>query len=212
MRLKITGLPCKGLVTASQLLAERPPAIQREWRLESLLGRFVEISGGATTSALTCTASLILQAQLLGESAAWVAGGTSIFFPPDFADSGIDLDALPVVRAGNPHKAARAAGHLLRAGSFALVVLDVEDNSRLSQADQTSLSGLAHHANTALVCLTRRTGSASPTGSLVSLRLEADRARLGFDRFRCEYLVVKDKRQGPGWRHQEVCRGTDGLC
>ena len=53
--------------------------------------------------------------------------------------------------------------------------------------------------------------SASSLSSLVSLRAVATRQREGSARFRCTVQVGKDKRRGPGWRVDELCRAPAGL-
>jgi recombination protein RecA len=172
---------------------------ETEWRIEALAGRLVEISGSAPTATLTAAASLILEAQRQGELAAWVGARDSIFFPPDFAASGIDLNGLPfaasgidlnglpVIRAADEKRAWRATDALLRSGGFAVVVIDLGYRADLPLDVQTRLAGLARKHHTVLLCITRK-GRQVPS--------------LGF----------KDKRQGPGWGHSEVCRGPDGLC
>jgi recombination protein RecA len=200
---------------ASRAHAPAPGASSREdggWRLDALSGRLAEISCSGATAALTAATALVLEAQLRGEPAAWVAVGDSIFFPPDLARSGIDLDALPVVRVPDVRSALRAADPLLRSGAFALVVLDLGAEIGIPGAAQTRLAGLAKKHHTALLCLTRKQRDASSLGSLVSLRGESRIKRTAFDRFTWELHIIKDKRRGPGWRHAEVCRGPDGLC
>lgn len=182
------------------------------WGLHALSGRFIEFSGTASTAALTAAAALILEAQRRGELAAWIAARESTFYPPDFAASGIDLEALPVVHAPNALKAARVADTLLRSGGFAMLVIDLGALTEFSIAIQTRLAGLAKKHNTAVVCITRHSDRQVSTGSLVSLRSEIEKTRDGFDRFVCETHVVKDKQRTPGWRHREVYRGPDGLC
>lgn len=201
----------RGVVTARRLLADRPAGDEGGWCLEALLGRFVEISGGANTAALTCVTALVLEAQTRAEPVAWITRPASSFFPPDLADTGVDLAALPVVRAQEPRQAVRAADHLLRSGGFGLVVLDLTDAPLLSCAAQTRLAGLANHAHTALVCLTRKSPAAPSLGSLVSLRLDTARTCAGNGRFACEYRVLKDKRRGPGRQQEEFRHGPDGL-
>jgi len=201
----------RGVITARQLLASRAAGAGEGWRLDALPGRFVEISGGANTAALTCVATLLFEAQTRAEPVAWIAGRLSTFFPPDLADAGIDLAALPVVRARDSRQIVRAADHLLRSGGFGLVVLDLADAPPLPCAAQTRLAGLASHAHTALVCLTRKTPAAPSLGSLVSLRVDTAKARAKGDGFTCTYRVVKDKRRGPGWQQEEFRHGPDGL-
>lgn len=188
------------------------PASGQQWRLGVFAGRLAELSRAQGTPSLTAAASLILQAQQQGEPSAWIAAGDSIFFPPDLAHSGIDLAALPVVRVTSSIAAARAADRLLRSGAFAVVVLDLQTQAFLHAAVQTRLAALAKRHHTALLCLTRTSRERPSLGSLVSVRGVGMLERASFDRFTWTLDFLKDKRQGPGWSHAEVCRGPDGLC
>ena len=202
----------KGVVAASCLFDPAGVSPADTWCLDTLAGRLVEIPSRRAPALMTMTAALVLQAQRRGELAAWVGEGDAIFYPPDFARSGIDLAALPVVRVETSIQAARAADALLRSGGFALVVLDLGQRGELRVASQTRLSGLARKHNAVLLCITRSDRSRASLGSLVSIRAEMEKKRSGFNRFTCELHVVKDKRTGPGWGHVEVCCGPDGLC
>ena len=203
----------KGVVAARELVRLAPEIAEEPWSAEALAGRFVEISGGSATAALTTVAGLLVQVQERGELAAWVGRAESIFFPPDFAASGIDLAALPVVHAENVTQMARAADTLLRSGGFALVVLDLDGRVELPMSMQTRLVGLAKQHHAALVCITRAIRQAtSARGSLVSLRVETERARTAPGCFTCTLRAVKDKRRAPGWTHREMCHGPDGVC
>ena len=207
----------KGVFVASRIRKQPLSTGESVWGLDALAGRFVEITGTTASAALTTSASLILQSQQRGDFSAWISAHRSIFYPPDFAASGIDLDALPVIQIEDISKAARAVEALLRSGGFALILFDIfdrRDGVGLTITSQTRLAGLARKHNTALVCLTRK---GRRTGSLVSIRAESEMKRLGFDRFSCELRVVKDKsgldlsgRRGH-WG-SEVWRGPDGLC
>ena len=170
----------------------------------------VEVSSATTGASLTAATSLVLEAQHAGEPAAWITTGDSSFYPPDVAASGVDLEALIVVRAEST-RAARAADHLLRSGGFTIVVLDLAEDSRLRMSVQSRLSGLANAHRCAVVCLTRKTGDTPSIGSLVSIRGETAVTREEFDRFAWEIHVIKDKRRGPGWSHSQRCRGPEGL-
>ena len=183
----------------------------REWTLETLAGRMVELSSNAASATLTAATSLVLQCQRRGEPAAWILGGASSFYPPDVAASGVDLAALVVVRAGSTIRAARAADHLLRSGGFALVILDIVEDPALRMNVQSRLAGLAHAHRSAVVCLTRKKTDAPSIGSLVSLRGDTTVTRTGFDEFTWDIEIVKDKRRGPGWSHSGLCRGPEGL-
>jgi recombination protein RecA len=185
--------------------------------MAELSGRMVELSGRGASAVLTAAAGLVLEAQQAGEPVAWIARQAT-FFPPDLAESGIDLEALVVVRieAGSHdralHPALRATEHLLRSGAFGLVVLDLGRATDLSLAAQSRLGSLAQKHDSALLCLTEKDDQAPSLGSLVSLRATAHRQPLpGQQRFLCKIQVLKDKRRGPRWVHTEVCRGPTGL-
>ena len=184
----------------------------RDWSLLSLAGRLTEIADSGSAPSMTAAAALILQAQQRGEPAAWIGFGNSIFFPPDFAEWGIDLDALPVVRVPDALAASRAADQLLRSGAFGLVVLDLKAETRMHMAVQSRLAALARRHHAVLLCLTRKKQGAPSLGPLVSLHGEGRISRTAFSRFDWEIRIVKDKLGAPGWSHSESCRGTDGLC
>jgi recombination protein RecA len=186
----------------------------REWTLDSLAGRFAELSSPAAGASLTAAIALVRDAQLRAEPAAWISVGGSIFYPPDVAASGVDLDALPVVRAADKRAGARAADHLLRSGGFAVIVMDLGPHHSLRMSMQSRLSGLAKKHRTVLLCLTRKNTDAPSIGSLVSIRGEATVEKTGFDRFAWQVRVIKDKRRGPGWRYtpENLYRGPEGLC
>ncbi len=203
------AIPASGAAPARRQPARETP---RAWNLSSLAGRLTEMSDSGAAPALTAAAALILQAQQRGEPAAWIGFGNSIFFPPDFAEWGIDLKALPVVRVPDALAASRAADQLLRSGAFGLVVLDLKAEARMHMAVQSRLAALARKHHAALLCLTRKKRGAPSLGPLVSLHGEGRITRTAFSRFDWEVRVVKDKRGAPGWSHMESCRGTDGLC
>jgi len=181
------------------------------WRLSAFSGRFGEISGGHACASLTLAFRLVLEAQQLEEPVAWISGNESVFFPPDAAEAGVDLDILVVILASETLQVARAADHLLRSGAFGLVVMDLGTRSHLPLHAQTRLIGLSNKHDTALVCLTEKESDRPSISPLISLRAQAVRTRRLGDRYRCEARIIKDKRRGPGWTHAEICRAPDGL-
>jgi len=186
------------------------PSVPR-WGLEQVAGRLVEISGVGATAALTVAFGLVLEAQRQGEPVAWITLQERSFYPPDTAEGGVDLDALVVVQVPDARAATHAADQLIRSGAFGLIVLDLSAAAAVPTPLQTRLVGLAQKHRTAILCITEK-GSGSPSlGSLVSLRVQAERGRLAGDRFSCRLAVLKDKRRGPTWTHAEVCRGPAGL-
>ncbi|CBE68354.1 MAG: recombinase A [Candidatus Methylomirabilis oxygeniifera] len=190
------------------------------WSLEQVTGRLVEISGVGATAPLTLAFGLVLQAQRQNEPVVWITRDDSLFYPPDTAESGVDLDILTIVRVPDNRAVARAADQLVRSGAFGLVVLDLSAPARAPRAGgcdvpvplQTRLAGLANKHQTALLCLTTKEDGAPSLGPLVSLRVTARRKRFTDSRFSCGLTVLKDKRRGPTWRHMEVCHGPAGLC
>ncbi len=181
------------------------------WRLEQVAGRLVEISGVGATAALTLAFGLVLQAQRQNDPVAWITRHDSLFYPPDVAEGGVDLDALTIVRIADGRAAARAADQLARSGAFGLIVLDLGVKPDLPVSFQTRLAGLAHKHQTALLCLTAKGDEVPSLGPLVSLRVAARRERLTDGRFACGLTVLKDKRRGQTWRYAEVCCGPAGL-
>jgi recombination protein RecA len=173
----------------------------------------------------------VVEAQRSGEPVAWVSAGRTTFFPPDLADAGVDLGALPVVPVDELMAAAQVADELLRSGAFGLLVLDVGETipwvgspaparggrgrhievPRLALSVETRLAGLAQKHHAAVVFLTATPRTAPSVGTLVSLRAEGRLRRVNGGDFHAELQVVKDKERGPGWRHHEVRRGPDGL-
>jgi recombination protein RecA len=182
-----------------------------EWSLPQVAGRFAEISGSNATAALTLTCGLVLDAQKRGEPVGWATSTESSFYPPDTAQLGIDLAALVVVRVPKPDAIARAGEKLLRSGGFGLVVLDL-GLTDMPTPLQSRLTGVAHHHHAALVCLTEKDRKTFSLGSLVSLRVHAERKRVGSNKFACGLHVLKDKRRGPTWTHEELRHGPPGLC
>lgn len=182
-----------------------------------LRGRLGELSGTDAGAVLTLGFQLVLESQLEGEPVAWITTEESNFFPPDVAESGIDLEALPVIRVSDTRCAARAADKLVRSGAFGLVVLDLAGPTTGDQPlslpipIQSRLLGLVGKHDTALLFLTAKDHQVPSLGSLISLRAQATRIRTAEDSFTCEIEVIKDKRRGPGWSHQEVRHGPAGL-
>ncbi len=181
------------------------------WTLLQIAGRLVELSSFWAPASLSLAFGLVLEAQRQGEPVGWATSTDSFFYPPDAAQSGIDLGALVIVRVPNASDISRAGEKLLRSGGFGLIVLDL-GVADISMPLQSRLTGLAQRHHTALVCLTEKEKKAFSLGSLVSLRCHAERKRITEDRFGCTIRVLKDKRLGPTWTHEEARYGPPGLC
>ena len=205
-----------GLMPASALpnAASSPNGVADApaWSVAALAGRLVELSGADAPAALTVAVDLVLDAQRHGEPAAWVMARESTFFPPDVAEHGVDLAALVVARVPDAASIPRAASTLLRSGAFSLVVLDLGEEAAIPTPLQARLVKLAQGRSTAVVCLTIKPSDAASIGSLVSLRGEARRVETARGLFTCEVRIIKDKHQGPTWKHKEDYHGPVGLC
>ena len=181
------------------------------WSLAAIAGRFIEISTSANAASLTLAFGLVREAQKQGEPVGWVTSTGSFFYPPDAAHGGIDLAALVVIRVLHAGVIPTAGEKLLRSGGFGLIVLDL-GTADIPVPLQSRLTGLAQHHHAALVCLTEKESKTFSLGSLVSLRAHVERQRSSDNRFTCRLRILKDKRRGPTWSHEELCCGPAGLC
>jgi recombination protein RecA len=188
------------------------PATER-WGLDALRGRLIELSARGATATLTASIELVLEAQQAAEPVAWVTLGNGTFYPPDVADSGVDLAALVVVRVIDTTAAVRAAERLLRSGAFGLVVLDFGGGGvvEVPLAHQGRLITLAQTHDAAVVCITEKSSDTASLSSLVSLRAEALRLRDPDHGYDVTLRVLKDKRRGPGWSRTIKLRGPAGF-
>jgi len=199
-------------MTLDELRALRGADAPERWSLAALRGRLVEISARGAAATLTAAIEVVSEAQTQGEPVAWLTLTQSSFYPPDAAESGIDLAALVIVRAPEATVLARAAEKLLRSGAFGLVILDLGAQAELSMQIQGRLVTLAQTHDAAIVCVTEKPNDAASLGSLVSLRAEALRStRADHGELTVTLRAVKDKRRGPGWTHTLKRRGPAGM-
>jgi len=210
-------------VRSSVLRPALAPITARLWGLDALSGRLCELSAVQSSVVLTLAMGLVLDAQLAGETTAWVTTTHSAFFAPDAAALGVDLRSLVVIRAGQREALGRAADHLARSGGFGLIVIDLASGDDLNRTHidatlgmplQSRLLGLAQKHHTALVFLSHKPAEEPSLSSLVSLRGHVQRRTHGpheQGRFAYEMIAIKDKRRAPGWSHVEVVDGPPGL-
>lgn len=198
-------------VSAQKLQKQSFVSSKRLWSLGEVAGRLVEISSSGASAALTIAFGLVREAQERGEPVGWVTSTNSVFYPPDAADNGTDLAALVVIRLLDSDSIPRAGEKLLRSGGFGLVVFDL-GAADIPMPLQTRLTGLAHRHHTALICLTEKECKTFSLGSLVSLRVHAEKKRAYENYFACALRVLKDKRRGPTWNHEALYSGPSGLC
>ncbi|MEO7732256.1 MAG: recombinase A [Kofleriaceae bacterium] len=206
----------KGVAAAARILRLdelAPPAEHARWGLDAMRGRVVELSARGASATLTTAVELVLEAQRAAEPVAWVTLANATFYPPDVAESGVDLAALAVVRVRDTTTAARAAEQLLRSGAFGLVVLDFGGGGEVEVpiAHLGRLVTLAQAHDAAVVCITKKANDTPSLGSLISLRAEALRLRDGDRGYDVSLRVLKDKRRGPGWTRTLKRRGPAGF-
>jgi recombination protein RecA len=127
-------------------------------------GRLIEITRAKAGAQITTAVTCLRAAQAAGQPAAWIQPAGGSLFPPDLAQSGIDLDALLIVnvpmRAG-AHGLAKAAELLLRSGGFGMVVLDLCGVALRDTVWQGRLLGLAREHDSWLLLLS----DAGPAGA-----------------------------------------------
>lgn len=190
------------LDTLAARAGEPTPPTAARWSYAALRGRFVELSARGATATLTTAMALVVDAQATGEPVCWITPASASFYPPDAADTGVDLAALVVVRAPTLAAELRAAERVLRSGAFGLVVIDFgageAGDGAIAMADQGRLVTLAQTHDAAVVCLTEKAADAASLGSLISLRVEALRQR-GEHATEVTLRALKDKKRGPGW-------------
>ncbi len=209
---KNEGAAADGLLRTNSISFLKEKAECPHWALAAFASRLTEISASRAGAPLTLAFRLVLDAQRRGEPAAWIGRKDAPFYPPDAADTGVDLAALAVVWTQDAIAAAKVADLLVRSGAFGLVVLDMGGEARLPMHATSRLAMLAKQHGAAIVCLTDKEAARPSLGPLVSLRAHtASRARGEGGRFRCEAVALKDKRGGKTWNIAEVCRGPDGL-
>ena len=203
---------------APHLLAEIPVVRATElkasprgvsWSLESLAGILAEISEETACGAISFVTEIILDAQRRNEPVAWVAGVSSIWYPPDLADRGVDLSTLAVIRAGGEEESLTATEWLVRSGAVGLVIVDAQGEWKASDASLGRVLKLAERSQCAVVFLTRKLSHEPSLGSRISLR--GCISRNGEEPFHIAITIVKDKRSNSSSRQGRQYHGPSGM-
>ena len=183
------------------------------------VGRLVEFSGERGGCHMTQAVGCLKHAQLRGETCAWVQVEGGSLFPPDLADSGIDLSALVIVHVPRKfHHAglSKAAELMLRSGGFGMVIIDLWGvNLDKHDAWQGRLLGMAREHQCWVVILSPAQIGQGPHGGslgpLISLRISGERRRMDRGHFAITPIVHKDKSSSLSGLAQEHRRGPWGL-
>ena len=179
------------------------------WRLENLVGILAEISEETACGAVSFAAEIIHEAQGRNEPVAWVAGPSSIWYPPDLSDRGVDLSAVAVIRAGGEKESLTAAEWLVRSGAWGLVIVDAEGEWRASDSSLGRIQKLAERGQSAVLFLTRKRPNEPSLGSRISLR--GCVSRTGSEAFRIAITTCKDKRSNVSSRQNRQYHGPSGM-
>ena len=107
-------VPAPGRPRPGEAGAGRPGVVDQR----STRRLLAELSGAGASPSLTLAFSLVHQVQRHGEPVAWITRAESTFFPPDAAEGGVDLAALPVIRLPGRRQCLRAAEQLARFRRF----------------------------------------------------------------------------------------------
>lgn len=179
-------------------------------------GRLIELTGDRAGAHFTSAVACLRYAQSLGETTAWVQPQRGPLFPPDLADSGIDLASLVVVhvpRSAGAYGLPKAAELLLRSGGFGMLVVDLTLTPvRRDTAWQGRLLGLAREHDAWLLLLTERSEQTHDSlGPLVNLQLQPQRVRQTAGVFTVTPQVLKNKSGSLGPLAGELRRGPWGL-
>ena len=189
-------------VFRASALAKTPPGSDRTGSWSD--HRLIEISGTFANATTSTAVAAVVDAQQLDDVVVWVQPQHGSLFPPDLAESGVDLDALAVVHVPNRaagrerppcHDLPKAAELLLRSGAFDLLVLDWRPLAPPRGAWLVRLQALAREHGSRVLLLTdaRRPIDA---GCALVLRIEAERRRVAGTTgpFAIEPRVRRDKR------------------
>lgn len=201
-----------GVSPSEEQAGEQAARAGQQWSFEALAGRLVELTHRGAGTAMTWATEMLWQAQTAGEPVAWICTGTRLPFAPDLIRYGVDMEACPMVRTPDAQQAAVAADKLLRSGAFGLVVLDLGERADIPTALLGRLTKLAQTHSALVVMLTEGEAASAALGSLVSLRLLAERdASDGLGESRLRLTAIKDKRSGPGWDDSLQVQQPHGL-
>lgn len=168
-------------------------------------GRIVEVSEEGCFGTLSALVGLMAQVQARSEAIAWIAIQKSIFFPPDLAFRGLDLQAITVVRLTDSGSGLRAADWLLRSGAFGLLILD-----GVGLVEESTLGRLARVAQgnaTTVLFLTQKKPDDPSLGSQIALRGTVRRLGPG----EIEWQIVRDKSAGTLNRQKGTFLGPCGV-
>jgi len=206
------------LVDARHLTRGAAPFPLREpgWTFRAVEGRLVLVRPGNGAAPLSCAMRLLWDAQRQGQTAVWIAGPDSLFFPPDAEALGVDLAALPVVRMRDRAQMWKAADCLLRCDGFGLIAIDLasapRDGATVPDRILYRLSSLARLHGTAVLLLAGQADEISSSAISLSVRPSVAIAdSFSHPRAILTMSAVRDRLAAGPWSMEEPCVGPPGL-
>lgn len=199
-------IPFPSSVQRARTLLRNPSSLAGGlFSLSRLRGRVCEISQPRYGGLLSALMDLLLDAQQQGEQIAWVAGA-SLFFPPDLAFRGLDVQAITVILPPTPVAGLQACETLLRSGAFGVVVVDWAGGG-VEESAVGRLARLCEDREATVVFLTKKKASDPSVATQVSLRGVLSLGPTS----EVEWSIAKDKRFGPPCREKKAFHGPFGL-
>ncbi len=178
-------------------------------------GRLIEISGRGANARLSTATNLLRQAQVEGETSAWIQAEEGALYPPDLAAAGIDLEALVVLHLPTDQGARdllRATEWLLRSGAYGVLVVDLSGvRPPRGQAWCARLVALAREHQVRLILITDTQAHQSSLGPLVGLRIAGHRSPPLAGLCELNVHVLRNKSGGPLRVLPESWRTPTGL-
>jgi len=202
----------KGLYWASRVRSGRRP----ELTFGSLSGQVVEFSGWRPTALITLSAGLMRACLKNRRECAWILCGPenehSLFYPPDLASAGIDVERIPILPADSAARAFGLAERLLRSGAFGMIVLDLTLHHSIRSRLVGRVNALARSHESLVLCLTRRPPGQPSLDPMVFIHYHMESRRDDAGRFRASWHLRKDKQGVPGQRGEGLYEPPPGLC
>ena len=203
------------MTSVAYLPAKNPTREYFSW--DSLLNKkILELSGLQASARFTYAVNLLLQAQQIGETVAWIQPESGPLFPPDLHASGVDLQALVVVHvplSAGVYGIPKAAEILLRSGAFGLVILDLIASAPPSGsvAWLGRLLTLTRQHQSALIILTHKPVTSESVGACASWRIAPYRRQLRDGFYELDLNIIKNKTSAMWPDTNLLCCGPWGL-
>lgn len=175
---------------------------KRSFNLAGLSGQVVEFSGWEHPACISLAADLIRECQEGGEVCAWISPrsdeGGSLFFPPDFARSGIDCNQLPILWAHSAADGFSIAEKLMRSRGFGMLVIDLTGVRFPKSRGLGRLHRIARDSGCLMLCLTRRPPGHPSLDPMIFVHAHGASIAAEAGSWEVTVQIQKDKHHAPG--------------